>query len=106
MTAEKFFNINVPTVKERLSVDYKLCDGVTVSFKFIEKGHKFSFYINETEVMRNQYYSNYSVKCAFLYAKNNIKHFQWLPLADGTYLIPKDLELPDKLNWENISIIE
>lgn len=106
MTQKHFFEKNIPIIKEQKDISYKVCDGVIITFKSINE-KKFSLFLNGYEIERNQNYSDWSIKCAFLSVSRNMRSYQWYPLSDRkTYLIDRKIELPNKVTWEDVEILE
>lgn len=106
MTQKTFFEQNIPIIRERKDISYKVCDGVIITFKSIN-GNKFSLFLNGYEIARNQNYSDWAIKCSFISLSNNMHSYQWYTLADmKTYLIDRNIELPKKVIWEDVSIVE
>lgn len=111
MTQKEFCNINISTVKEKRNIKYKLCDGVLIEFKQykVKEKEKFRLLLNGHEISYDNNYSNYAIKNSFLFVANeyNLHSYQLYPLADGkTYMIPKDVKLPSKINWNDVLILE
>lgn len=111
LTQKEFLNINIPIVKEQKNIKYKLCNGVIIAFEQykVKNKEKFRLLLNGHEISYDNNYSNYAIKNSFLFIANayNLHSYQWYTLADlKTYLIPKDIKLPNKINWSDVLILE
>ena len=107
MTQKAFFDTNISIVKEKKDVSYKLCDGVIISFESNNSKSEYRLLLNGHEVERKQKYSNYAIKNSFLFITNNMRSFQWYPFEDGkTYAIQRNIEIPNKINWNDVVIVE
>lgn len=111
MTKKDFFNINISIVKEKRNIKYKLCDGVVISFESykIKDKDKYRLLLNGYEIECGQNYSSYAIKNSFLFVANNynMHSFQWHPLADSNiYVINRDIKLPNKISWNDVSIVD
>lgn len=110
MTQKEFLDKNVVSIIEKLSkrqdVAYEVCDGVIITFqKEKEKSDRYRVLLNGNEVIRNQRFTKNAVTNSFLYIKNNLIYFQRIPFHDGIVAIEDNVNLPNKLAWNNVIAI-
>ena len=107
MTQKAFLEKNIPIVKTKETISFKLCDGVIITFQSVDRYDKFCLYLNGYEIERNQNYSDWAIKCAFLSVSRNMHSYQRYTLSDmKTYLIDRKIELPNKIVWADVEIVK
>lgn len=116
MTQKEFMKFNIPIIKKSntKSITYKICNGVFIEFKRNPEKDKFSLYLNNYEIAKDENYSDNAIKNSFLFVKNNGYAFK--NVKAGTikkrpvYVIDKNIDLQIdtlgtlKIQWESVRI--